>query len=68
MTEIDLQVKDVGSTEYFTESVPRKGEYISVDHDGIIGTFIVYNVVHRVFQSKGDTLSYVTIYAEEVSE
>lgn len=64
MTEIDLQVKGEGSAEYYTECVPREGEYISINLDGINGTYIVYNVVHRVFKSRGKTQTYVTVYAE----
>ena len=66
MNEIELVINGVSEVEYYSNSIPRVGEYIDISHEHISGYFKVMKVTHRVFQKKktGEVLSYVIVEAE----
>lgn len=68
MTEISLKLNGIDLFEYYSESIPRKGELMRLDVDEEKGTYEVIEVIHHVFRNKKDNkiLAYVETDLKEV--
>lgn len=68
MIEISLRENDKDLFEYYSDSVPRKGERMELNVDPDIGVYEVMAVLHYVFRNKKDNkiLTYVEVHVEKV--